>query len=394
MDVQVRFVQRIFPILLGVSALLVAAPLWPGGNQEQSSDALETGPDADYVGIAAVMLRDGNLSRATDALANVDEDDPDIDRARYYTLRGLLALRTGNPEASITDFQKAVENGQTDPSINAYLAQAFFLTERYQEAIDAVDRLSSLRDFPSLYSVRAASQWNQDQWEAAFQTLERAELLFPDRDDFARQQVVYLLELGLSQEAAQRSVEFLASAPPEPDSYLTIGQALRQGGQQELAIRVLEEARLRFPASEQVRLVLAQAYLEQEMPRTAARLVEEAAAGNFSLYFEAAELYRRAGEFRKALYLNSLVLDVDRKTRQRFRLLLASERFEEAVAIEPRLNQMGATEEDDIRYSLAYAYYRNGQFNQAREYLQGIADPEMFRRAVELRQIIETEREG
>ncbi len=129
------------------------------------------------------------------------------------------------------------------------------------------------------------------------------------------------------------------------------------------------------------------------MPRTAARLVEEAAAGNFTLYFEAAELYRRAGEMGKALYLNSLVLDVDRKTRQRFRLLLASERFEEAVAIEPRLDRMGATEEDDIRYSLAYAYYSNGQLDRAREYLQGISDPEMFRRAVELRQIIESEME-
>ncbi|MFW5827603.1 MAG: tetratricopeptide repeat protein [Alkalispirochaeta sp.] len=234
-----------FLFLALISALLLVAPMWAGGNQEESSDRSGgEGPDADYVGIAAVMLRDGNLSRAEDALSNVDEDDPDLDRGRYFTLRGLLALRSGDADAAITEFQSAIENGQEDPSINAYLAQAFYLAERYEETIDAIERLPSLRDFPSLYSVRAAAQWNLDQWEAAFQTLERAELLFPDREDFARQQVVYLLELGLSREAARRSVQFLESAPPEPDSYLTIGQALREGGERESAIQVLEEARL------------------------------------------------------------------------------------------------------------------------------------------------------
>jgi len=368
-------------------------PLYASGGQESATQGESAGDDVDYVAIAALMLRDGNLSRAESALANVDVQDPDVDRARFYTLQGLLALRRGDAGQAIISLEDALESGQEDPSINAYLAQAYYLTDSFEQSIEAISRLPSLREFPSLYSVRAAAEWNLGQWERAFQTLSRAELLFPEIDSFGRQQIVYLLELGLSQEAARRSVAFLESAPPEPESYLTIGQALRQGGERETAIRVLEEARLRFPASREVRLLLAQTYLEQEMPRTAARLVEEAAAGEFSLYFEAAELYRRAGDLQKAFYLNTLVLDAEQKTRQRFRLLLASERFEEAVAMEPRLVRQAADEEDEIRYSLAYAYYRTGQLGRARGYLQGISDPEMFRRAVELRQIIESELE-
>ena len=374
-------------------ATTLSAVLFAAGGRESEREAGEGGPDVDNVGIAAVMLRDGNLSRARSALAKVDVQDGDVDLARYYTLRGLLLLRTGEEPQAIHAFENALENGQDDPSIYAYIAQANFAVERYDRAIDAIDRVPNRRDFPGLYGVQAAAQWNLEQWPEAMETLERAELLFPDRIDFTRQRITYLLELGLTQEAAQQSLEFLQDAPDEPDVYITIGEALRRGGQLEAAAQVLEGARIRFPENEQIKLILAQTYVEGEMPRAAAALIEEAAARNFSLYYEAAELYRRVGSLTKALYLNSQVLDADRKTRQRFNLLLEMERFEEAAALEPRLDQLGATTDDTVRYSLAYAYYANGQWERSIEYLRGISDPEVFSRAVQLRDIVETTRE-
>lgn len=364
--------------------------LFAGGVQESPGAAGAGEPDIDNVGIAAVMLRDGNLSRAQSALDKVDVQDDAVDLARYYTLRGLLLLRTGEESQAIDAFESALENGQDDPSIYAYIAQANFTVERYYQVIAAIDQVPNRRDFPGLYGVQAAAEWNLDRWPQAMETLQRAELLFPDRIDFTRQRITYLLELGLTQEAARQSLEFLEAAPDEPDVYITIGEALRRGGQFEAAAQVLEGARIRFPGNEQIKLILAQTYVERNMPRAAASLIEEAAANNFSLYYEAAELYRRVGSLSKALYLNSQVLDAGRKTRQRFNLLLSMERFEEAAALESRLDQMRATEDDTVRYSLAYAYYRNGQWDRSIDYLRGISDSEVFSRAVQLRDIVET----
>jgi tetratricopeptide (TPR) repeat protein len=189
------------------------------------------------------------------------------------------------------------------------------------------------------------------------------------------------------------ALAYLEEAEQEPDVYVAIGEALRRGGQLDAAVQVLEIGRVRFPRDEQVKLALAQAYLSKEMPRTAGAIIEEAAAFNLSLYHEAAEIYRRAGDLTKALFLNSQVVDSAKKTRQRFNLLLALERYEEAVALEPRLASSGAAEEDSVRYALAYAYFQNRNLTRAVEYLSGISSSEYFQRSTRLRRAIETVRD-
>jgi tetratricopeptide (TPR) repeat protein len=172
-----------------------------------------------------------------------------------------------------------------------------------------------------------------------------------------------------------------------------MGEALRRGGQLDAAVQVLELGRIRFPQDEQIKLALAQTYLDREMPRTAGSIIEEAAAYNLSLYHEAAEIYRRAGDLAKALFLNSQVVDSTKKTRQRFNLLLALERYEEAVALEPRLVGSGATQDDAVRYALAYAFFQNRALDRAVAYLSEISSSEYFQRATQLRRAIETVRE-
>jgi tetratricopeptide (TPR) repeat protein len=373
-------------------SLTILGSLYAAGEAEEDKGERSSDHDLDYLGIAALMLRDGNLGRASAALEKVDPDDPNIDRPRFHTLQGLVALRTNDPQSAVPSFERAIESGQKDPSIYAYLAQAYFLTEKYQEVIDAVAQMPSLRDFPNLYGLRAAAEWKLGNWEKAMATLDRAQLLFPGRVDFIRQKIGFLLELNLTQEAAAQSLAFLQNAPKEADVYLTIGEALRRGGELDAAVVVLEEARIRFPLHEGIRLVLAQSYLQKGMRRAAAAIIEEAAARNFSLYYEAAELFRQAGEIDRALYLNTQVLDQELKTRQRFNLLLTKARYEEAAALEPRLASLGLTEDENISYSLGYAFYRNGQYDKAVSYIGGISSPDLYRKSIKLRSLIEERR--
>jgi hypothetical protein len=117
--------------------------------------------------------------------------------------------------------------------------------------------------------------------------------------------------------------------------------------------------------------------------------VEEAAAYNPMLYHEAAELYRRAGNSRRALFLNTLVTDQAIKTQQRFTLLLDLERYEEARALEDRLERLGRLEEDNMRYAMAYVHYKTQHFEVAVDYLNTISGTDYFRQATQLRRAIE-----
>jgi tetratricopeptide (TPR) repeat protein len=365
-----------------------------GGQGQQSQGSGGRQGEVDYLGIAAVMIRDGNYERAAGALSNVDPTSEDLDRQRYFTLSGLLALRQGNNPEAISNFEAAIDEGQTESVLNVYLAQAYYAEGLYEEAISTIDRVTNLTQFPALYSILAESYWRLEERERAYDTLERASDLFPRETQFLRQQIFYLIDLDLTQEAADKSLIYLEQADRDPRAYVAIGEALRRGGNPELAVRTLEMARLLFGLDEQVHLALAQAYLDAGQPRNAGEMVERAAVGNPSLYYEAAEIYRRGGAYARALFLNTLVLDETRKAAQRFSLLLATERYEAAAALESRLERTGALAEDRNKYAMAFALFQNREYDRAILYLNNIESSDFFRQATELRRAIENVRES
>ncbi|MFW5728374.1 MAG: tetratricopeptide repeat protein, partial [Spirochaetota bacterium] len=298
-----RPTRRTLPLIV-LLFLLMAASAGAGGASERSEDgdagADASGQDVDYVAVAALMIRDGNYDRAEQALSEVDPTAEGVDLARYHTLLGLLELRDEDYEEAAGNFREAIRNGQEDPSIYAYLAQSQNALGNHQAALDALEELPNLTRFPGLFSLKASSEWELGRTADALATLRRAGELYPSRSDFARQRIAYLLELDLTQAAADESLSYLEDAEQNPEVYTSMGEALRRGGQLQAAVQVLELGRIRFPEDEQIMLVLAQTYLDREMPRTAGSIIEEAAARNFALYHEAAEIYRRAGDLSRA----------------------------------------------------------------------------------------------
>jgi tetratricopeptide (TPR) repeat protein len=370
--------------------VVAAGALYGGGRQERSETGEEQ--DIDYLGVAGVMLRDGNYDRARNALNNVDPGADGVNTTRYYTLRGLLQLRTNEFEQAVETLERAQQSGETDPILNVYLAQAYYNTERYEQALSAIDAVENITRYPDLLELQAEAQWRLGRRDLAYNTLSEAIELFPDRNSFREQRIFYLIELNLSQAAAEQSLSYLSRLSENPDAYITIGEALRRGGQVDQAITTLEIALLQFPHNRRIHLALSQAYIDKGQLRSAGHLVEEAAANDFSLYKEAAEIYRRAGELRRALFLNSQIPDETTKTRQRFNLLLEMERYEEAVALEDRMDRLGLLQEDALRYAIAYAFFQNRQLDKATEYASQIGSDEYFNKATQLRRAIETVR--
>jgi tetratricopeptide (TPR) repeat protein len=351
--------------------------------------------DVDFLELAALMLRDGNLERALLALDQVDLSRENADRLRYYTLRGMAHLRRNEFEPAADALERAVATGQAESIVSVYLAQAYFSLEQYREVLNALDSAGAeLSRVASVYHMRAQCYWLLKEPAMALATLEQASGVFPDDPGFLRRKVFFLMDLGLYQEAAEQGAEYLARSEGKLEDYVGLGNAMRASGELDKAAQLLELAKLKYPADTRVKKVLANTYMDREQMNAAADLVLEASLLDSSLVSEAAELYRRAGRPNRAMMLNRQIVDQPTKLKQRLALYLEMQRYEQASAMDSDLRRLGLLGDEDIRYALAYAYFKTGDFAAAEDHLQKLTRPDLFRKATELRSAIQDCSEG
>jgi len=133
---------------------------------------------------------------------------------------------------------------------------------------------------------------------------------------------------------------------------------------------------------------LAAVYIQHENYCSAAKIIHDASFNNPNLIKEAAELYRRAGSEYMALSLNGLILDQHEKLKQRMALMLQLENFEQAAGMETSLKRIHLDDDENIKYALAYSFFKIGNYSKANDYLSQITDTEIFKKASELRKIM------
>ena len=346
--------------------------------------------DAERLELAARLASDGEYERAARALGRVDAAAEDLDLARYHTVAGLIAINQNRNEDAVRNLGDAIAAGQVDPTVQLYLAQALFALERWREALAALDAAGPAADaLGGAWQMRAQAWWSLGERQQAFDTLTRAADKFPANNSFTRRQVFYLIEAGLYQEAAQLGRQYLRRGDVKAEDYAAIGGALRRIQRYDESLAILESARLRFPDNDAIAKALAQTWLESGQPLAAARLLEQAALRDPNLLVETAELYRRAGYGTLALSLNARVPDQAKKLKQRIGILVQLKRYGEVTGMESALFRSGLLQDEDVRYALAYAYFRAGDFAAADRHLATLRRPELFRKATELRKVME-----
>jgi tetratricopeptide (TPR) repeat protein len=375
--------QRLTVILL---CLLLAA----GVPAHAAESPAESADEVDFLALAALMLRDGNVDRAIIALDQVDLAAEEVDRVRYYTLRGMAHMRRKELEPARDALLQAIDAGEAEAVVFVYLAQVNYELQDYRATIDALDRAgAALERVPSAYHMKAQSYWLLEEPVMALAVLEQGAEAFPDDPNFIRRKVFYLVDLGLYQEAVIQGRRYLQQSAGKLEDYVALGNALRASGELDEAASFLEEAQLIFPDSPEVKKVLAHVYIEREQLSAAADLLYQAALLDPQLLAEAAELYRRAGQTHRALTINSGLTDQPEKFRQRLALYLELQNFEQAAAMEIPLRRVGLLEDEDLRYAIAYSLFKTGDFAAAEEHLAALNRPDLFRKAAELRRAIQ-----
>lgn len=373
-------IQRVASALVVLAlALALAAPAAHG----------KKNPEIDYLSVAEVLLRDGAVDRADAALAEVDPTAEGVDLARYHTVRGLIASQRNDLAAAAAAFEQALAAGQTEPMVVIYLAQAYFAEEQWRRVVDTIARGGeAVLDVTAAWSMRAHAHWMLGERQPALDQLSRAADRFPANTTFTRRQVFYLIEVGLYQDAARVARAFLARGDVGADEYATVGSALRRARAFDEAKAILEAARLRFPGDQNLAKALAQVYLESGQMLAAAEIMNQVAMVDPAFLPEAAELYRRAGYPMQALALNARVPDSTKKLKQRIGILAELRRYEQIAGMAGALERAGLLDDEDVRYALAFAYFRGGDFERAERHLSALTRPELFRKATELRRIM------
>jgi tetratricopeptide (TPR) repeat protein len=347
--------------------------------------------EVDLVALGALLIRDGHYDRAGSVLAQVDETRDDVDLARLYTLRGLVSLYTKDLAGAKAAFERAVKEGQSDPFVHVYLAQVHYGLRDYRAALTEIRAAGEAgQALPELHLMASQAHWELGDKAASWRALEAGARRFPENGAFVRRQIFMLIELGVFQEAAELGRAYLnQTGSAKPEDSLAIGNALRRSGQPREAAEFLERAGLQSGANRDMTLELAHAYLDMGWTHAAAGVLERGADHHPDLTAEAAELYRRAGRPYYALTLNVNVQDQQKKYKQRLALLLELERFDQVTTMTDALHRVGLLEDEDLRYALAYAYFRTGRYAQAETHLAKLSRPDLFRKAGDIRKAMD-----
>ncbi len=370
------------PLALWVTLCLLGTWAWA---------AKDAGPEVDRLSIAARLVSDGHHDRAAAVLSEIDREAvPKRDRARYFTLSGLVALQLERYADAVESLQAAWTTGEADPRIQVYLAQAHAGMGEHNATLTALDAAGEAATaLHGTWQLRSRALLALGHVDRAYAAIGQGRALHPEHTGLIEEQLLQLVELGLTREVVQLGSALLAEADAAELTWIAVGDRLRRARALDDALAWLEETRLRFPESVDARVALAQTCLEADRPLCCGEQLQEAAAFAPRFASEAAECFRRAGDYDRALYLNSEVADPEVKVRQRLGLLLERQDFTLATALHPRLERLGLLQDEQVAYALAYAHVRNGTHGRAEALLSTLTDPALFQQGIQLREAMQ-----
>ena len=344
----------------------------------------------DYVNLGATLLKDGYTQRAKFVLEKVDVKQPSFDFARYYTLKGILFHKLSYPMLSNIFFKASLAHGQKNRAILLYMAKNYWQLQNYAALVAILDEAGDLaKQEPQMFVIKAEALKQQGFINKAWSVLDDGIRGFPGFSRFYSQKFYYLLEFGFYQQAQEYAQKFLQSRNYSAKDYLAMGYALRENNQYKAAATLLEEAVLKHQADDKLIELLGQVYIDQQHYLMAALVFDWAAIRHPRFSLKAATLFLRAKQPIRSMQLNRRILEQKDKFRQRLGIDIFLDDYETLVTKLPALKRYNLIKDDKIAYAVGYAYFRNGDYLNAKKYLKQISDSQLFRKASHIFQKIE-----
>jgi tetratricopeptide (TPR) repeat protein len=368
-------------------------------------EAIKLAPDdiAGYQRLAEVQLADRDRRGALktlDRAAEVETNDPSFWTQLGKLYLALLTQSDKNPKPADQEkvnsvFRKAIQLAPSDASVLKDAADYFAASQQIQEAIPLYLRVLELQPNDANAREKLATGFMlTNQRGKAIEMLQEIIQQHPEKYQtyellgrVLEEEAKSLAEKKKTNEAKSEYAKAVANYeqsllinPAQPDNYVHLAELLLFNlRENELAVKVLKEARRRYPNVPQLTYLLAVALREadhaQESVATFAEALHEGTAQgaemiNGRFYFEYGAAAERAGLYDKAAELFKQSIDEDpANAAEAYNYLgfMWADQGTHLDEAEDYIKRALAVDPDNGAYldSLGWVHYRSGQYEQA-----------------------------
>jgi|GEM_PF-1582729 len=350
-------------------------------------------------GLTSMLIRDGHFARAEKTFSQFSIKDFSKE-FHFYSLRGMLALNKKRFKEAEKDFKKSLELSKKGNSqklkqlqqqeLSLYLANIFLKTERTELALESLNKVGGTWSKKLAYfALKADILWKMGQREQAWITLNTALSIQPAwKNTVSKKKWAFLVSDQAYKAAFDLAWKELKQSESSA-SILPLAHQLMKLKQNDLALKLLEGALLKFPGDPTVGLQLAQIHLGKKSYFSASLILEELSRLHPSLAFEASELLRQTDQSYRAPLVNMAIPDPKKKLKQQLALLIEKENFISLNQLYPQMRHYGLFNNEEIRYAMAYSMFKGGQFTKSEKLLSKIQNETLFGKSIELKKEIE-----
>ena len=197
------------------------------------------------------------------------------------------------------------------------------------------------RNQPLPLQFEAEAYFLTGKLEKGLAVLARAAQTHPNEIRFPLKRIVVLAEQQLAQTAIEEALALLDHPECRPENILQVAQIFSNRQDWRSAVLLLEGARLRLFNTPTVAKALAFNYSQMGKFKLAGEVLYQSGLAHDEINLQSAELFRKAGHYNRAEWMNAQVADQGKKLKQRFGMLLQTKSFESAAALGPRLRRNG-----------------------------------------------------
>jgi len=343
--------------------------------------------DYDGFDLIYALIRDQKLEGAERLLLS-NKQNLKIDQVSY--LRAKINFSKEEWAAALKKFEEAEQITKNislrDDVLNGVADSAFELKE-YSKCSRAWAKLSFDGRKKYSHQILKEVQCLRESGKLleAFQKLETQNFRNKQSLAFVTEELRTLLRLTLTQESKQRALAFLQSQKSFTP-WINIAEIFGEYSFKEIALEILELAKLRFPANVELQLATLVLYQEKMWNRSIERGLELAHiySGNFG--YHVAEMHRLRSS-PETSYFWQLQNDNDLSRRkQKIALAIEQEKWNFVST-----NDFGivSSSDDELNYAIGYSKHAMGDFASAKKYFDQLQVSSFKMKAAQIQKLWE-----
>ena len=344
--------------------------------------------DLDPLELAALLIANKNYSRAGGVLSRI-KNPHDVIPERFYALKGVLELKQKRFQEALDAFVLAKKEGLKSVDLYEGMAEAYLGLKEYAKGLEVLAKHSNLLKTRLRYfQLKSTLLFEQGRPSLAWDILHAGIKLFPNELSLMKQKWFYLMENQLFEVSFSTAKIIMDKYFISALDLARMGQMYRNKNQIEKAIILGEVARIKDPRDEEITKDLVRSYVKVGNITASAKLFTQLAEHHPKFLVEASELWRKAGHSVMAQNLAMQIRDPMLKLKQNITLALLNEDFNKMVLLGEKGQRTDLKKDQDIQYALAYANFMTGDYKTTQKYLAFIQRPDLFKKAMALREAI------